>query len=129
MEGRARGAAGLARLTRPDRFDPTDPKKGVEMTIEIKPFDAAKYLTHDEDQKELIVDALGTGHCGCIAAALGIVARARGMSDVTIGAGPDREAGYATLREGGNPTLGTVLRVVQALGLELTVTKRTTGTA
>ena len=91
------------------------------MGIKTKPFDAAKYITSDEDQVDLITDALESGHAGYIAAALGTVAKARGMTEVATQAGLNRQALYAALREGGNPTLDTVLKVVHALGLELTV--------
>lgn len=94
------------------------------MPIETTPFDAAKYLTDDGDQADLIADALETGHHGYIAAALGIVARARGMSEVAAETGLNRQSLYAALRDGGNPTLDTVLKVVHALGLELTVKGR-----
>lgn len=54
-----------------------------------------------------------------MAAALGELARARGMSDVARASGLGRESLYKALSPGGNPELGTVLRVVAALGLEL----------
>jgi len=54
-----------------------------------------------------------------VAAALGELARARGMSDVARASGLGRESLYKALSPGGNPELGTVLRVVAALGLEL----------
>lgn len=91
------------------------------MTIKTRPFDAAKHFASDADQIDLITDALQTGHAGYIAAALGTVAKARGMSDVAAETGLNRQSLYAALRDGGNPTLETVLKVVDALGLELTV--------
>lgn len=90
------------------------------MTIATKPFDAAKYTNTPEAQEELLVDALETGHAGYIAAALGTIARARGMGQVAVETGLSRQALYAALSEGGNPTLDTVLKVTKALGLELT---------
>jgi probable addiction module antidote protein len=91
------------------------------MGIKTRPFDAAKHFASDADQVDLIADALETGHAGYIAAALGMVAKARGMSGIAAETGLNRQSLYAALREGGNPTLDTVLRVVHALGLELTV--------
>lgn len=54
-----------------------------------------------------------------IARALGDIARARGMSRVARDSGLSRESLYKALREGGNPSLATVLKVAKALGLRL----------
>jgi probable addiction module antidote protein len=83
------------------------------------PFDGAEYLDDDELQAELLSDALATGDLDAITAALGIVARARGMTELAQKTGLTRSALYAALKEGGNPTLDTVLRVVKALGVQL----------
>lgn len=63
--------------------------------------------------------ALAVGEPAVVAAALGDLARARGMTQVARAAGLGRESLYKALSPGGNPELGTVLRVVAALGLEL----------
>ena len=54
-----------------------------------------------------------------IARALGDIARAKGMSQVARDSGLSRESLYKALREDGNPSLGTVLKVAKALGLRL----------
>jgi probable addiction module antidote protein len=54
--------------------------------------------------------------------ALGTVARARGMTQIAQAAGLSRESLYKALGAEGNPELGTVLRVLRALGLKLTIT-------
>lgn len=64
------------------------------------PFDAAKYLGSREAQAALFSDALESGDPGYIAAALGTIARARGMTQVAEEAGLSRPALYAPLREG-----------------------------
>lgn len=56
-----------------------------------------------------------------IAAALGDIARARGMMQVARDSGLAREALYRALSADGNPSLATVLKVTKALGLKLTV--------
>jgi probable addiction module antidote protein len=89
------------------------------MALKLKPFDAAKYLEDPEDQADLLNEAFQTGHSGYIAAALGAVARARGMTELAEKTGLNRQALYTALSENGNPTLDTVLRVSCALGLEL----------
>ncbi|MCG2808255.1 MAG: putative addiction module antidote protein [Coriobacteriia bacterium] len=54
-----------------------------------------------------------------VAAALGDIARAKGMSQVARDAGLGRESLYKALSPGGNPEFGTVMKVVRALGLSL----------
>jgi probable addiction module antidote protein len=54
-----------------------------------------------------------------VAAALGDIARAKGMTQVARDAGLGRESLYKALSANGNPELGTVMKVVRALGLSL----------
>jgi probable addiction module antidote protein len=91
------------------------------MTLETLPFDAAKYLASPQSQPELIADALRSGDAATIAAALGVVARARGMAEVAREAGVTRASLYKALSETGDPQLTTLLGVMKALGLKLTV--------
>ena len=56
----------------------------------------------------------------CIAAALGDIARARGMAQLAKDTGISREGLYKALSSDGNPSLATVLKVVRALGLKQT---------
>jgi probable addiction module antidote protein len=91
------------------------------MAIETFPFDAAKYLTTPEAQADLLADAFDSGDARYIANALGIVARARGMTEVAKGAGVTREALYKALSENGDPRLSTLLGVLKSLGIKLTV--------
>lgn len=91
------------------------------MAIELKPFDAAKYLTAEEDQLELIRDAIESGHAGYIAAAIGTVARARGIAAVAEDAGLNRQTLHRALSDKGNPTLDTLVRVLDTLGLRLDI--------
>lgn len=94
------------------------------MAIETFPFDASKYLDSDEDHLELLSTALSTGNAASIAVALGIVARARGMTQIAKEAGVTREALYKALSPDGDPKLTTLLGVLKALGVELTTVKR-----
>jgi probable addiction module antidote protein len=91
------------------------------MTLETLPFDAAKYLASPQSQTELIADALESGDAAYVAAALGAVARARGMAEVAREAGVTRASLYKALSENGDPQLTTLLGVMKALGLKLTV--------
>ncbi|MGD9806444.1 MAG: addiction module antidote protein [Hyphomicrobiaceae bacterium] len=89
------------------------------MPLETTPFDAAEYLGSPEAQVELLRDALETGEAGYIAHALGVIVRARGMTQVAREAGLSREALYKALSPTGNPTLSTLLGVIKALNIRL----------
>jgi len=90
------------------------------MALETIPFDAAKYLRDDpQGQAELIDDALATGDAGYVAHAIGVVARARGMTEVARLAGMSRESLYKALSADGNPEFATILRVAKVLGVKL----------
>ena len=92
------------------------------MALKLTPFDAAKYLETAEDEADLLNDAFQSGHTGYIAAALGAVARARGMTELAEKTGLNRQALYEALSASGNPTLDTIMRVAAALGFELRAT-------
>ena len=83
------------------------------------PFDPAEFIDTPEAQRELLDDAVASGDGRYIAAALGTVARARGMTKVAAEAGVSREALYRALSEEGDPRLSTLLGVAKALGLTL----------
>jgi probable addiction module antidote protein len=76
-------------------------------------------------RKTLIAAYLGeafeTNDPAFIAEAIGTMARARGMSTVAKETGLSREHLYRALSSGGNPQLGTVMRVLDSLGVHLTV--------
>jgi probable addiction module antidote protein len=91
----------------------------ADMPIKTTPFDPAEYLTNPEDQAELLTDALATGDARYIRNALGVVARARGMSEVARGAGVTREALYKAFGSNGDPKLSTLLGVLKTLDLQL----------
>ena len=91
------------------------------MPIETLPFDAAKDLASPQSQAALIADALEGGEAAYIAAALGVIARARGMAEVAREAGVTRASLYKALSKTGDPQLTTSLGVMEALGLKLTV--------
>lgn len=90
-----------------------------------KAFDAAKYLDTPEDQAALLADALATGDRGYIAAALGTIARAYGMSRLSEETGLTRSTLYNATSEDGNPTLETILAITSRFGIELGARPRT----
>ncbi len=91
------------------------------MTVKTRPFDPAAYLDTPEAIAAYMTEALDSNDPGFIADALGVIARARGMTQVAREAGLSRESLYRTLSPEGNPELGTLLRVLTVLGLQLTV--------
>lgn len=91
------------------------------MAIRTREFDAARYLNTPEALAEYVDAALETNDAAYIARSLGVIARAHGMTDVAKKAGLGRESLYKALGENSNPTFSTVLSVLDALGLRLSV--------
>ncbi|MFZ1106146.1 MAG: addiction module antidote protein [Hyphomicrobiaceae bacterium] len=86
-----------------------------------KPFDAAKYLDSDEAVAEYISEALLTGDIDTITHAIGVAAKARGMSEIARQTGLSRESLYKALSGEGHPQFETISLVLRALGLRLRV--------
>jgi probable addiction module antidote protein len=84
-------------------------------------WDAADYLKTEDDITNYLEAAFEDGDPGLIAAALGDVARAKGMTQIAQAAGLGRESLYKALSPDGNPEFATVLKVMKALGLKLKV--------
>ena len=89
------------------------------MTLETKPFDAAEYLDDDEAIEEFLAAAFESGEPAFIARSVGVVARARNMSKLARDVGMSRAALYKALSGEGNPEFGTIMRVLDALGIRL----------
>lgn len=91
------------------------------MTLKLSPFDAADYLKTPEDMRDYLEACMEEGgdDPAFIAQALGVVARAQGMTQVAHQSGLARESLYKALSSEGNPEFATVLKVIQALGLKL----------
>ena len=85
-------------------------------------YDAADYLKTDADMAAYLEACLeeAPDDPAVIAAALGDIARARGMVQLAKETGLTREGLYKALSKDGNPSLGTVLKVLRALGLKFT---------
>ncbi|NJL26659.1 MAG: putative addiction module antidote protein [Thermoanaerobaculia bacterium] len=86
---------------------------------ETHPWDPAEHLENEEDKAAYLEAALEDGDPAVITAALGDIARARGMTHVARETGLGRESLYKALSPEGNPELTTVLKVIRALGLRL----------
>lgn len=90
------------------------------MSDKIHDLDLADLLKNDEAVEIFLADAFETGDAHHIASALGVVARAKGMTEIARKTGLAREQLYKTLSDTGNPTLETTLAVLKAIGFELT---------
>jgi probable addiction module antidote protein len=94
------------------------------MTGQISPddlplFDAAEHLKDEADIAEYITLVIEDGDTSELARALGVAARARGMTDIAQASGIGREALYKALRAGATPRFDTVVKVCAALGVKL----------
>jgi len=84
-----------------------------------KIWDAAEYLETEEDMAAYLEAALEENDPTLVAAALGDIAKARGMTEIAKKTGLGRESLYKALSPDGNPEFSTVMKVVKALGLKL----------
>ena len=86
---------------------------------QTRPWDATEHLETAEDMAAYLEAALEDGDPALVTAALGDIARARGMATIARETGLGRESLYKALSAEGNPEFATVLKVVRALGLKL----------
>lgn len=92
-----------------------------QQMIETRPWDVAEHLETEEDMAAYLDAALEDGDLAVVMAALGDIARAKGMAQIAQDAGLGRESLYKALSTTGNPEFATVLKVVRALGLQFHV--------
>jgi probable addiction module antidote protein len=91
------------------------------MSTNTRPYDTANYLTDDASIAAYLDEIMETGDPSLVSHALGVVARAKGMSQIARDAGVSRESLYRALSADGNPEFSTVYKVIQALGMRLAV--------
>lgn len=96
----------------------------MTMKVRTKLFDPVEFLDTEEAVIAYLEAAMEGNDAKHIASALGDVARSKGMSEIAKSAGVGRQALYKALSEKGNPTLETLIAVLNAIGLELTIQKR-----
>jgi probable addiction module antidote protein len=87
--------------------------------LKTHPWDSAAHLKTAKDIAEYLEAVFEIGDPTLVAHALGIVARAKGMTEVARKTGLGRESLYKALSKDGNPKIGTVLKVVHALGIKM----------
>lgn len=96
------------------------------MALKTTRYDSADYLRTEEERAAYLVACLDEApeDAAFIAHALGVVARSRNVSQLARETGLTREGLYKALSDTGNPSFGTVLKVVHALGYRLAVTRK-----
>jgi probable addiction module antidote protein len=94
------------------------------MTLKLLAFDPARHIKTEEDIFYYLEAAMEGNDPKHIARALGDIARSKGMTEIAKKTGLGRQALYTALSETGNPTLETLMAVLGALGLELSVQKK-----
>ncbi len=103
------------------KIDPT-----VARRLGVRRFDASEYLRDEADIAAYLAAAAAEDDPRILAAALGDVARARGMSELARKTGITREALYRSLSAEGNPELATLTKVLRALGMRLAIERAAT---
>ncbi|NCF17804.1 MAG: putative addiction module antidote protein [Haliea sp.] len=92
------------------------------MSKTLSKFDAAVTLRDSAAIAEYMAAAFETQDASYVSHALGVVARAKGMSEISRASGLSREHLYRSFSEDGNPTLKSILAVMDALGVQLSAT-------
>ncbi len=94
------------------------------MTKQLTTYDPAAALVDQEEIAFFMADAFETGDAAYIAKALGVVARSKGMTEISQKTGLSREQLYRSFSERGNPTLKITIAVMRALGVDLSAKPR-----
>jgi probable addiction module antidote protein len=89
--------------------------------IQLRKWDSAEHLKTDEDMADYLQACLDEAgdDAAFIAKALGVIARAKGMTQLARDTGLGRESLYKALSGDGNPSFDTILKVMSALGIKL----------
>lgn len=85
------------------------------------PYESAAHFRDAAAQADLLADAVATADARFIAHAIGVIAKARGMTSIEKRTGMKRQALYRAFSEKGNPTLETLMKVLAALDLRLSI--------
>ncbi|WP_405230606.1 MULTISPECIES: addiction module antidote protein [Lentisalinibacter] len=89
--------------------------------VKVTEFDASAFLDDDEVIAEYLTAALEDENPDVFLAAVGNVAKARGMTAIAESTGLGRESLYKAMTPGAKPRYDTVLKVLHSLGVKLTV--------
>lgn len=87
----------------------------------LKAFDITRHLDSEEAMAEYLSQVLEAGDNAELIRALGHIAKAKGMATVAKDSGLGRESLYKALSEGSQPRFDTITKVINALGLKMSV--------
>jgi probable addiction module antidote protein len=93
----------------------------MNKTQKLKAFDITRYLDSEEAMAEYLSQVLEEGDNAELIRALGHIAKAKGMATVARESGLGRESLYKALSEGSQPRFDTISKVINALGLKMSV--------
>ena len=91
------------------------------MTTKTSLFNISDHLKSDDDIRGFLQEVVETGDTSDFIHALGIAARAKGMTQVAKKAGVTRASLYKSLSEDGHPQFETVNKVIDALGYKIAI--------
>jgi probable addiction module antidote protein len=97
-------------------------------TMKFSTFDFSQHLDNPKTIAAYLDSILEEDDAGLLAAALGDIARARGMAEIAGASGLTREALYKALRPGSTPRFDTISRVLKVFDLELKIVAAKAGT-
>lgn len=89
--------------------------------VNVSTWDASDYINDEQDAIDYLDAVAETGDPTLMQAALGDIARARGMGRIAAEAGVGRESLYKSLSREGNPSFQTIVKVVRALGGRISI--------
>jgi probable addiction module antidote protein len=97
-------------------------KKTKKIKVSDLPeFDVVRYLKSKKAMARYLNQVIAGGDASELAAALGHIARAKGMGEVSDLTGLAREALYKALKANSKPRFETISKVIQALGMRISV--------
>ncbi len=89
------------------------------MSVKVSTWDVSEYLNSEEEIAAYLNAVVEEDDPALLQAAIGDVAKARGMSEIARTAGVGRESLYKSLSTDGNPSFGTISKVLGCLGLKV----------
>lgn len=92
------------------------------MKNELTDFDISQYLDNKEVIAEYLTQVLEDGDIDELMVAIGNIAKAKGLSQISKDSGLGRESLYKTFNKGAKPRFDTVVRVLNSLGIHLKAT-------
>jgi len=93
----------------------------MKKTQKLKTFDLSRHLDSEQAMAEYLSQVLADGDNDELIRAIGHIAKAKGMAAVAKESGLGRESLYKALSEGSQPRFETITKVINALGLKMSV--------